>query len=455
MKGSKKLKRVYSEVKKRARRAFDAIRATDEVSEEVRPRYLATLLDFSLGDQSLKALRSSLESEARRLGIPMRVTDTLLPRGPNERPQCIVCLGDAPSEFRKPALARMVQVLAQLPSDPSSRRITSRDTDLLLCLDATTFSKLSEEFPRKEVRKSLAATVVQEVGDFFRATGVVQGVDSKPIRAFRSKGPRLIDVYMTTSRRPEFFEKTFSSLLRASSSTHHKIRLNVFVDQMDARTWHILAPHLSEVSLLSTSLQLGLPFLYNMILDHQEKVDARTEEFADYLCYIQDDCLIANEGLYFDFMVSAYEELLPVREVGYVSGFYCSIHPGFEVVDYQQKKLLLSDSIDGKNFMAPPALLRSVGPLSWHFKDGERRGNPGPRRGSHFDLWQWKESPRALTKQGRVSVVVPGLCVHLAQSAEDSTWGNETSSTAQLKRRDEGRIYNTRGVIPPIIENQF
>lgn len=266
---------------------------------------------------------------------------------------------------------------------------------------------------------------------------------------------RLIDVYMTTSRRPEFFSRSLPALLEACSASSHEFRINVFVDRLDPRTLEVLAPHIDRVGLVTTNAQLGLPFLYNLALEHQKLTEDRTATFADYFCYIQDDCLINRPAVYFDYMVAAYEELLPAREVGYVSGFYCAIHPGFEVRDFRTKKVLLSDSIDGKNFMAPPKLLRSVGPLTWYFKDGERRGNPGPKRGSHFDLWQWKESPQSLMNQGKVSIVIPGLCTHIAQSAEDSTWGNETSESRQKQRRDEGKVYKTRGTLPPVVDNDF
>lgn len=372
-------------------------------------------------------------------------------------PSLVLCLGPAPDDFRKPAGVPMIQLLGASPETPWSERSMNRDSDVLCCFSADVFGQMQERYPRKEVRRlSLdPVAVAEELCRYATALGLGKDASPMPLRAFRGDGKRLIDVYMTTSLRAGFFRRTFEALLRASEATRHEIRLNVFVDRLDRETLRVIEPHLDRVGLLSTNFQLGLPFLYNMVLEHQEQVDTRSENFADYICYIQDDCLIANEQVYFDFMVASYEELLPVGEIGYVSGFYCPIHPGFEIAEFRDKKLLLSDSIDGKNFMAPPALLRSVGPLSWFFPDGERRGNPGPTRGSHFDLWQWKESPRSLMKQKRVSVVIPGLCIHLAQSAEESTWGNETSSSKQLERREAGRVYKTRGTLPPVVENEF
>lgn len=279
--------------------------------------------------------------------------------------------------------------------------------------------------------------------------------ESTPLSELEPRSHRLIDVYLTTSRRPDFLRETLNGVLQAIDASSYEFRLHVFVDHLDSETLSILAPHIHRLGISTTCRQMGLPFLYNLILSHQELAEKRSGRFADYVCYIQDDCLISAPEEYFDWMVSAYERLLPEGKVGYVSGFYCAIHPGFEVRPFRGKHVLLSDSIDGKNFMAPPALLRTVGPLSWYFPDGERRGNPGPTRGSHFDLWQWKESPQSLMAQNRVSIVIPDLCAHIAQSAKDSTWGNETSEDKQLARRSEGRVYQTRSTLPPIVHNKF
>ena len=371
----------------------------------------------------------------------------------------VLCLGPLPAGFSKPQGSLQIQVLStKIPNRQPDWIDSLRDTDFLLSTSQKTLQRLKNLGSFKpgwlveNNTKGIADRILTLIDDI----NLQNPSEGKPIVHFRGRGRRLIDVYMTTSRRPNFFEKTLAQLIEAKKATDHDIRLHVFVDRLDGETLGILAAHVDELGILSTSYQQGLPFLYNMIVAHQEQSELRSERFADYLCYIQDDCLIKNPGVYFDFMVQAYEEALPIGEIGYVSGYYCTLHPGFELRDFNQKKVLLSDSIDGKNFFAPPSLIRKVGPLSWYSHKGVRRGNPGPGKvGSHFDLWQWKESPRALTKQNRVSVVIPGLCTHIAESKEDSTWGNDTTDERRDERRDEGRLYNTRGVIPDAVDNDF
>jgi len=447
---NKQLRRAYREAKSQVARARGALLGGDggEAQAAARPQVL--LLDNAGDTSAWRSLRKALAPVRERLGDRLVEASGLSDVPVGQGPRCILCLGPASREFLKPGLSPMLQFLDSAPRDASELLVTNRDADLVLCLESGVAEELASQLPRKEIRDA-SVGLQEEVDRFLSAFGLGAELPTGPLRNFRRAGPRLVDVYMTTSRRPQFFERAFEALLAASAATPHRVRLNVFVDEMDDKTLRILTPHLSELGLLSTSTRLGLPFLYNMILDHQQKVDARSEDFADYLCYLQDDCLITDPGTYFDRMVQCYEEVLPVHQVGYVSGFYCPIHPGFEVVEHRDMELLLSDSVDGKNFMATPSLLRCVGALSWHFKDGERRGNPGPGRGSHFVLWQWLVSPQALVNQGRVSIVVAGLCVLMAQSAADSTWGNETSEQVQLQRRAEGRVYNTRGTLPPLM----
>ncbi len=376
--------------------------------------------------------------------------------GPIE-PGLIICLGLWPEEFIPPPGIPTAQVVGAGPLKGKGLTATLRSTDFLISLSETTNERLASKGHFKPVTHVRSLNSVPErLFEFVDKLQLKKPSLGQTISSYRHDSPRRIDTFMTTSLRPRFFGQTLKALLEAKRATRHEVRLHVFVDRLDDETLDILKKHIDEVSIVSTNYQLGLPFLYNMILAHQEREEIRSERFADYICYIQDDCLISAPELYFDFMVRAYEEVLPAQQVGYVSGFYCSLHPGFELRDYRDKKVLLSDSIDGKNFLAPPTLIRKVGPLGWYFPNGKRRGNPGPGKlGSHFDLWQWKESPTSLMEQERVSIIIPGLCRHIAETAEDSTWGNATTEETKLARRSQGRLYNTRGVIPEVDENQF
>jgi len=266
----------------------------------------------------------------------------------------------------------------------------------------------------------------------------------------------LIDVYMTTYRRPDVFAASLRRLLEACAASPFDHRITVIADDIDEETLKTVAPHIGQINLLSSCQQLGMPFGYNLMLQHSDLVAGRTERACDYLCYFSDDCLIEFPGDFFDILVKTHREVLPAHQAGYVSGFYCPLHPGFETRRHRHYTVVLSDSVDGKNFMAPPATLRSVGTVTWRLADGQRRGNPGPgRRGSEVDIWQWRDSPTSLQRQGRVNLIVPGLCSHAATRPEQSTWNNVTTPEFIAERIRQGRYYRTRETEPRLTADQF
>ncbi|MCA8880405.1 MAG: hypothetical protein KDA73_10725 [Rhodobacteraceae bacterium] len=253
-----------------------------------------------------------------------------------------------------------------------------------------------------------------------------------------------IDVYLTTSRRADLLEPTLEHLVAAIEASAFSHRLFLAVDSLDPDTDRVLQRFAEQIDEVGwTRNQMGLPYHWNGILDRSRATIARSEIRPDFICYLQDDCLIQRPDSYFGEMVEAAEMVNPGR-LGFVSGYHSDVHKGFEEITHGGRTYLLSDSIDGKNFMARPKLLQSIGKLTWWFPDGQRRGNPGPVRGSHFDLWQWKESPNCLMRQNRVSVVIPGLCEHTAAEKEKSTWANDTTKEAIERRVAEGKVYVTR-----------
>lgn len=255
------------------------------------------------------------------------------------------------------------------------------------------------------------------------------------------KEPQHIDVYMTTSKRPEHFKESLDRIVQAVDQSPYNHRIFISVDSMDDDTNKVIQVYRDSISeVLLTNDQMGLPYHWNMILDRSRATIARSELRPDYICYIQDDCLVINPATYFQEMVEASNIVSPDK-LGFVSGYHSSVHAGLAEVYLNEKNYILSKSIDGKNFMARPKVLHSIGKLTWWFPDGSRRGNPGPVRGSHFDLWQWQESPNSTFQQGRLNIVVPDLCEHIAPSREDSTWDNDTTESAIRKRVMEGRIY--------------
>ncbi|WP_416463618.1 hypothetical protein [Sphingomonas sp. VDB2] len=258
------------------------------------------------------------------------------------------------------------------------------------------------------------------------------------------KPARLVDVIMTTSNRPWFFRDTLARVLHAIRASPYEHRLSISVDGLDAGTLAILNQHVSEIDqVLWTKDQRGLPFSWNSSRDLLRNTICRTEKRPDFVCYIQDDCYIREPDKYFEVAIGLAEASFP-GYLGFVSGFYTEVHPGFAEFEWNGNRVIASDSVDGKNFIATPEVLEGIGALTWHFGDGMKRGNPGPVRGSHFDLWQWKESPNSLTWQSRVTLVLPDLCGHIAAKASHSTWSNDTTDAATQDRIAQNRVYQTR-----------
>ncbi len=255
-----------------------------------------------------------------------------------------------------------------------------------------------------------------------------------------------LHILMTTSKRPFCLRQSLSALISAIESTDLRCDLFLHVDGADDETLEIVGVHREKIaSLLVLNEAAGLPYAWNNICAASAKFEARTERRADYVLYLQDDCRINDPDTYLDRMVRMADQAAP-EFLGLVSGFHTEVHPGFGAGRFDGERILFSDSVDGKNFMGRRRLLNSIGPLTWWFSDGERRGNPGPTRGSHFDLWQWKESPNATSVQKRINIIAPDLTAHTAQSIEASTWGNDTTDSATDDRKKVGKIYDTRGV---------
>ena len=300
----------------------------------------------------------------------------------------------------------------------------------------------SEFFQRGEVFEKSILEIIQTQVD-------IKGIEISPdqrieYRRQYCKPVSQIDVYLTTCRRPDYLKDTLETVLLACDASPYNHRIFVMADNLDIETWQVLSKHIERISVITSNVQLGLPFMFNTIHDHHWTLAHRSEIHADFICYIQDDCKINYPEEYFETMVSVHEHFDVRLRPGYVSGFHCRLHPGFLKSEFRDNTVLLSDSIDGKNFMVRPSLLRKVGKLTWYDKQGNRRGNPGPDTGSHFDLWQWKESDNSLMKQKRTNLILPGLCSHLGMAKENSSWNNDTTESHIDTRIDEGRVYDTR-----------
>jgi hypothetical protein len=267
------------------------------------------------------------------------------------------------------------------------------------------------------------------------------------------KDDQLIDIYLTTFKRPTLLQLTLSSLFDAIRASPFNHRVIILADALDPETNGIIEQYRSQVFILSTPTPMGLPFMFNMIHDFHKNLIHRSERAPKLICYLQDDCIITYPQEFFKILSEVADHALPSKKLAFISGFYTPLHPGFSKRIFNNFTLVESDSIDGKNLVCTPELLESIGPISWYNKKGNRRGNPGPI-GSGFDLWQWRDAPNSTLAQKRINLIIPGLIDTIG--AKKSTWGNESDDLEVINQRLlSGKIYNTRGTDINISPSEF
>ncbi|MFY0689758.1 MAG: glycosyltransferase [Cyclobacteriaceae bacterium] len=263
----------------------------------------------------------------------------------------------------------------------------------------------------------------------------------------------IIDVYITTHQRSSLLEQCLEALIKAVNASAFEFRIMVLSDQTDDETHKVLSIYKNRISVISTNEQLGLPFMFNQILDYSQNLIGRTEKPPLLICYLQDDAIIQYPNSFFDLIIrthQAYKNKLPL---GFITGFYSPIHPGFNIIRTEELTLIESDSLDGKNMIGPPELFESIGKLSWRDHKNRVRGNPGPI-GSGFDLWQWRDSPTSTLKQKKVNLCIPGLIETIG--SDDSTWNNKSDKPLEIERRIKiGKIYQTRDSVVNIDQTDF
>ena len=276
----------------------------------------------------------------------------------------------------------------------------------------------------------------------------------------------VIDISITTYHRLNLFFQVFDSILEAIENSSCLFRILVVMDSYEKE--EILSTvekynDVPNVSYIFLDNHLGLPFFDNLLLEYEECLSTRVGRYPNYLCYFQDDCLIKYPSHYFDEMLKVYsfkEELEEFERIGFVSGFYSYIHPGYKKVVKEGKTYVFSDTITGLNIFGPYNLWKSIGKMPDIFLQGNykdrKRGNPGPKLGSEFDIWKWKKSPKSTINRDIVHVIVPGLCENIGIGKENSTWKNDDGKEEYIQKRIErGQIYRTRDSYSFVEEDEF
>jgi hypothetical protein len=161
---------------------------------------------------------------------------------------------------------------------------------------------------------------------------------------------------------------------------------------------------------------------------------------SGFTCYLQDDCIINNNFNYFDDMVELNYLALPYNDIGITSGFKNEIHPGFEKRRLNKKEITLSNTIDGKNIFTFTKKFLRMGKHKFYDSKLRKLGNPGPNRGSQFDIFIWKEDKYFKNK---INVILDNAISIIEESKKRkySTWSNSEGEEVIQKRLREGRIY--------------
>jgi len=203
--------------------------------------------------------------------------------------------------------------------------------------------------------------------------------------------PSNIDLLLTSYKRFEFFEDAFNNIKHHADLSKHKVRVHVVIDNNinDPRYFDLLRKN--NITLFSYEENLGLPFIMNSFRDMIHRRNKRLPLHSDFIAYFQDDTCIFSKENYFDKMVAIYNNFDNNR-LGFISGFFNEIHPGYQTIHSKDGELRLSNSIDGKNFFCDAKFFLNIKEQPDLNKNSKKYGNPSKYRGSNFDIWLWNFS---------------------------------------------------------------
>ena len=247
----------------------------------------------------------------------------------------------------------------------------------------------------------------------------------------------MIDIVIPTYNRLEFLQ-------RCIKSVHYntKVPYNLYIvdDCSDDGTQEWLAsinhPNLREVIL--NKERRGLTFGFDILWDVIKGMDWFYNKKSEYLCLLQDDTEVMEEG-WLEKLIKTYQRESSHYRIGFFSGHDALEHP--TIIDMQDFKLKVA--MRATNIIAPWSFWESIGKVPRLQPNGSSRGFPSPGaegqrgRGSNFDVYltgfqskgQMVDLGRTTEKSsgyiGVVCLVIPGLVKHTALNKENSTWNNK------------------------------
>jgi len=257
---------------------------------------------------------------------------------------------------------------------------------------------------------------------------------------FKFKNVRNIYLVMSTYKRFEFFKKTFEQLFSLIRRSNDNFYIDIYIDP-DDKTKKLYFDYLSNlnVSMTYNHQKLGLPLLMNMIKTKIKNLELKSHVSFDYVCYFQDDLIINKECL-FDNFINIYENHINQNKVLFLTGFGNEIHPGFAHTKINKEKVILSRSIDGKNFFTSKKKFLQINNQPYYDNKLRKYGNPGPARGSSFDLWLWRDSAYS---KNFFNIILPEYLnvFESSKKPDNSTWNNSEEEEVIDYRKKIKAIY--------------
>jgi len=239
----------------------------------------------------------------------------------------------------------------------------------------------------------------------------------------------MVDIIVTTYNRLELLKKMLDSLFKTTSLPY---RLFISDDASTDGTPEYLQSLRNEnlIQILINKRRSGITYGFNQLWNLVDLYDSFYEEFP-YLCYLQDDIQITEDG-WLNLLIEAYEALRDEHNIGFFCGYHAPDHPQADMIKWNDRIILFKKSSRMTNLIAEKKFWRSIGYVPRLNPDGSERGFPNAHRGSQIDLWFTGcmsgsrqtpnvSAPNSSCNQGKKIMVIPGLIEHGAEWKK-STW---------------------------------
>lgn len=241
----------------------------------------------------------------------------------------------------------------------------------------------------------------------------------------------LVDIFVTTFRRPELLKLSLKSLNDSIDVTKTPFRLSLIVDGvLDGDKTLPVAMEFQKEGLVDHLVthreNLGLGPSINQALGHIQSLNewhrSRSEydRISEFVCYCQDDLIYSHGWL--ESMMQWFAFFENIKKLGFASGVECVEHKVKEELGtFANQRIVTKDWIRAANMFARREYWMSMCPIpGMDPETGRLRAKPNDGMGSGVDWWFIRNHDNSVCKTGRTCLVLPGLIKHAGY--KKSTW---------------------------------